>query len=208
LIRFNTENEIETDLLKVLFREGTFYSDFNLDYDVRPSNNLFYSPRFKLHNDLVPVHQPYQIKIKADGVPKHLREKAIMVAIDEKSGKKWSMGGVYDDGWVSANVRQLGIFALSIDTVAPTINSLSIKNGSLAEQNQIRFTIKDDFSGISDYRGEIDGQWVLFEYDAKNNLLSYRFDKERLQFGKKHTLSLAVTDAKGNKAEYNATFYK
>jgi hypothetical protein len=208
LVRFDQENEIETEILKVIFREGTFYSDFYLDYNTRPANNLFYSPRFKLHNDLVPVHHPYQIKIKADGLPKNLREKAVIAAVDENSGRKWSMGGVYDNGWVSANVRQLGTFALSLDTIAPTIHSLSIKNGSLAEQNQIRFTIKDDFSGISDYRGEIDGHWALFEYDAKNNLISYRFDKELFQFGKSHALRLSVTDAKGNKAEYKATFYR
>ena len=206
-IRFDKENKIETDQLKVHFREGTFYSNFNLDYSTKPANNHYYSPLFKIHNDLTPVHQPYLIEIKGDALPKNLREKAVIAAIDG-NGRKWSMGGVYDGGWVSANVRQLGTFALAIDTISPTIQSLSISNGALTEQNQIRFTIKDDFSGIAEYRGEIDGKWVLFEYDAKTNLISYRFDKDRFQFGKNHTLVLRVTDVKGNSKEFKANFYR
>ena len=70
----------------------------------------------------------------------------------------------------------------------------------------IRFTIKDDFSGISSYNGWIDGQWALFEYDAKNNLLYYNFDADRLTKNTQHTLELKVTDGKGNTAEYKAAF--
>ena len=70
----------------------------------------------------------------------------------------------------------------------------------------IRFTITDNFSGISTYNGWINGQWALFEFDAKNNLLYYKFDDERLARNSQHALELIVTDSKGNTAEYRATF--
>ncbi len=209
LIRHDQQENFETASLKAHFMPGTFYADFNLDYDIKPANNLYYSPLYQLHNDRTPVHNSYLLKLKADGVPDSLKSKSLIAVIDEKSGKKWSMGGNYEDGWVMARVRQMGTFAISVDTVPPSIHPLSIVNKNrLTEQNSIRFKINDDFSGIDSYRGEIDGQWVLFEYDAKNNLITYRIDKERLQLGKNHVLRLVVTDNKGNETNYQATFFR
>lgn len=209
LIRHDEKEDFETAGLQALFMPGTFYSDFKLDFETKPANNLYYSPLYQLHNDRTPVHNSYLLKLKADGVPDSLKAKSLIAVIDEKSGKKWSMGGNYEDGWVMARVRQMGTFAISVDTVPPTIRPLSIVNQNrLTEQHQIRFKIDDDFSGISTYRGEIDGQWVLFEYDAKNSLITYEFDKERFQFGKNHLLQLTVTDSKANTTRYEATFYR
>lgn len=209
LIRFSEETDFDTVDFNAYFMPGTFYSDFNLEFNTKPSNNLYYSPIFQLHHDRMPVHQSFLLKIRADGVPDSLQDKALVAAIHDPSGRKWSMGGNYSDGWVMARVRQMGSFAISVDTVAPVIRPLSIQGQSrLTEQNRIRFIIDDDFSGISEYRGEIDGQWVLFEYDAKNKLITYRFDKKRFQFNKNHELKLKVTDKKENEAEYRATFYR
>ncbi|MGQ7869176.1 M23 family metallopeptidase [Sunxiuqinia sp. sy24] len=209
LIRLNEEIQLEKPGVQAHFKPGTFYSDFNLDFETKPANNLFFSPLYRVHNDRIPVHQSYQLKIKADEVPDSLQAKSLLAVIDEKSGKKWSMGGAYQDGWIMARVRQMGTFAITVDTVAPTIRPLSIQNRkSLTERNRIRFKISDDFSGIDSYRGQIDGQWVLFEYDAKNALITYHLDKDRFQFGKQHTLKLTVTDNKGNETEYQATFYR
>jgi hypothetical protein len=72
----------------------------------------------------------------------------------------------------------------------------------------LKFKVTDNLSGIESFRGTIDGKWVLFEYDLKNNLLSYTFDKERFQFNKNHFLNLEVTDNKGNKKVYTANFHK
>lgn len=209
LISYDKEATFETGNLNVKFSPGTFYSDFYLAYDTKPANNLYYSPLYKIHNDEMPVHQSYPLKIKADLVPDSLREKALIAAVNEKSGRKWSMGGTYKDGWVSTRVRQLGTFAISVDTVAPTIRPLSIHaNNQLKEKNRIRFKITDDFSGLANYRGEIDGQWVLFEYDAKNDLITYYFDLDRFRFNQNHTLSLKLEDNKGNTSAYKATFYR
>lgn len=209
LIYYDRENEIDTLNLKAHFKEGTFYSNFKLEYAETPQNDSYYSPFYKLHNDQVAVHQSFPLEIRADDVPEYLQSKALLAVVNEKNGKKWSMGGSYEDGWIFAKVRQLGTFVVCVDTVAPTIKSLSIYNNSkLTEQNRIRFKISDDFSGISKYRGEIDGEWVLFEYDAKSKQLKYRFDETRFQFNKSHRLLLIISDHKSNETRYEATFYR
>ncbi len=191
------------------FKAGTFYSNHILEYEKKPSNNLFFSEIHKLHNTTIAVHQNYELGIKPINLPDSLQDKAIVVIINEKNRKSYSMGGSYENGWVKTKIRSLGTFAISVDTIAPTISSLSIRNKkNLIEKNRIRFKIKDNLSGISKYKGEIDGKWVLFEYDAKNNLIGYRFDPERFEFKKNHKLRLTVSDTKGNESVYEANFYK
>ncbi len=71
----------------------------------------------------------------------------------------------------------------------------------------MRFTIRDDFSGISKYNGYIDGKWVLFEYDPKYNRLTYTLDKERIGKGKEHKLVLNVADQKNNENTFTMKFF-
>jgi hypothetical protein len=35
----------------------------------------------------------------------------------------------------------------------------------------------DELSGIDSYTGTLNGEWILMEYDEKNDLLIYYFDK-------------------------------
>lgn len=85
---------------------------------------------------------------------------------------------------------------------------LTLKNNALTDTNEIRFRIKDDFSGIGRYEGWIDGEWALFEYDPKFSRLSYRIDTARIGSGKRHSLELSVTDRSGNTTVFRSTFWK
>ena len=138
-----------------------------------------------------------------------MEEKALIVDFNSANGQKNAVGGTFSRGWVSASPLEFGSFAVMVDTVPPSIVPLSIKDKkTLTENSKIRFKIDDNLSGIKSYRGEIDGKWVLFEYDAKSKLISYTFDKSRMAFGNTHHLSLIVIDNKDNRSEYKADFYK
>jgi len=63
----------------------------------------------------------------------------------------------------------------------------------------------DNLSGISSFRGEINGQYALFEYDGKTNMLTYYFDEERVPPGYHH-LKLTVIDRCGNKSVFENKF--
>ena len=68
----------------------------------------------------------------------------------------------------------------------------------------IKMTIKDDMSGIKSYRGEIDGKWILMEFDPKRARLTHFFEKD-LSKGM-HVFTLEVEDEKGNISKYRADF--
>lgn len=208
-VSYNKSFSIDEDGIEAEFRSGTFYSDFRFDYQEQASANRFFSPVFKLHNDQIPVHQYYELKIKAVNLPSDLKNKALIAVVDLKTGRKWALGGEYSFGWVEANARQLGSFAITVDTIAPTITPVNIQNNNtLTDKSKISFKISDDFSGINTYRGELDGEWVLFEYDTKNNLIEYYFDASRVELEKKHHLKLTVSDMKENTKMYEASFYR
>ena len=82
-------------------------------------------------------------------------------------------------GYVTAEVRSLGDYAVSIDTTGPEIKPSFLKSADLSGHKSICITIADTLSGIKSYDGYVDGEWVLFEYDSKNNLLTFHPDKKK-----------------------------
>lgn len=209
LFKFNRNNHIRNEDLEFSIPEGALYNDVDFLYQKKPGSSKFYSPVYQLHNPYTPLHFACPLRIKAVNLPTKLESKVMLAQVDPVSGRIYSATGKFVDGWVEGNIRVLGNYTLAVDTVAPKIVSLSIADKkTLKETGKLRFTITDNLSGIETFRGTIDGQWVLFEYDLKNNLISYTFDKERLQLGKNHLLNLEVTDYKGNTSKYKANFYK
>jgi hypothetical protein len=111
------------------------------------------------------------------------------------------------DGYLTTEVRSFGNFCVCIDSVAPVISARNFIPGSdLSGKTEIRFRINDDFSGIKSYEPVIDGEWALFEYDPKNEIITYKIDPERITKGTKHNLSLTVTDNRNNKSQFNCDF--
>ena len=81
-----------------------------------------------------------------------------------------------------------------------------VQGANLTGKKEIRIRITDELSGIKSYDPSIDGNWALFEYDQKNDMLIYRFDEIRIKKGSEHNLSLKVTDNKDNSSVYKCNF--
>ena len=148
------------------------------------------------------------MSIKPLNLPERLRDKALVVKINDDGKSFSSSGGKWEvSGFVTAKIREFGNYSVSVDTIPPKISPVqpeTFKN--LAGQKKIKFIINDELSGIASYRGTLNGKWILMEYDAKNDLLFYTID-ERLQAGE-NPFSLEVTDGKGNRKIYSAKFVR
>jgi len=196
-----TDNDLEIDI-----PARSLYEDILFTCSRDDAEESFYSDWFTVGDPDLPLHTSYTLIIKTHNLPSGLEEKALIVEKDKKE-RIFSAGGSYTDSGLRCKLSHFGCFAVSVDTVAPVIKALNInRDKNLGKENSIRFTITDDLSGIDSYRGYIDNQWVLFAYDAKNNLLSYSFDQGRLKSGISHELELYVTDYKENTALYHTTF--
>jgi len=209
LFKYNRNNEIKDDGIRFSIPEGALYSDVDFQYKKKTALPKFYSPIYQIHNGSVALHFACPLRIKAVNLPENLQSKVMLAQIDPTSGKIYSATGKYDDGWVEGNIRTLGSYTLAVDTEAPKITSLNTADKKTPKDpNVLKFKVSDNLSGIENFKGTIDGKWVLFEYDLKNNLLSYTFDKTRFKFVGNHQLILEVTDFKGNTSTYKTNFNK
>ncbi len=202
-------NLYKTDNFSIEMPEGTLYKNLLFQYQVKEAVKGYFSAVHQIHNKTVPLHKSATVSIKSKDLPESLAEKALLVNINPDNGKFTSAGGKYENGWITADIRTFGNYAVRVDTVPPNILPLSITNKTtLTEPDKIRFEIKDDLAGIGTIEGLIDGKWALFEYDAKNNLITHYFDAERFEMNKQHNFKLTVTDNRGNSSLYEATFQK
>lgn len=200
---------IEDKDIRILFSENSLYEDLNLFFNITPyKKGQYYSDLYQVHNKYTPIHQAVRLQIRPRNLPDSLKSKALLALI-EKNKIYWC-GGFFKGKYVEANIRSFGQYAVIVDTVAPVIKPLNQgkKNNDYSKEDVIGFEISDALSGISTYQGFIDGSWALFEYDAKNNYLYYKFDPTRITFGKKHILDLYISDGKGNQKEYHSEFTK
>jgi len=199
----------ENEKIRVEVPKGALYDNIGFVWKSTPKPTGCYSELHQVHSKFVPLHLPYSLAIKCGGLPEELRDKALIITIDPTTGQKIAIGGEYSGGWVTVKTNVFGSFSVAVDKTPPVITPLSIKdNKTLTNNSQLQFKISDDLSGIKTYRGEIDGNWALFEFDAKSKTLSYTFDKARMTFGKTHLFRLVVTDNKENNTEYKAIIYK
>jgi len=208
---FNYEktNFFETSNIKLEIPKGALYNNLKFDYKTLPTKLGYYSEIHEIHKNTVPLHKSVIIKIRAKELLQNLKEKALLVKIDKKTGNYRAAGGSFENGWLKSTIRSFGNYAVVVDTIPPIIKPLSITtNNTLTEKNKIRFKISDDLAGIEKIEGLLDGKWALFEYDAKNNMITHNFDKERFEFNKTHQLILTVSDYKENKTTYEAIFWK
>lgn len=197
---------IDTMGLSLSFNKESFYDTLLMEFSVDTTNypNTF-SSLYSIHNAYTPIHKPYNISIKYDSVPTQLEEK-LLLAVWYKD-KFNALGGIVEEGMVKGRIRDLGMITVVMDTVAPTIVPLGrLKHThELNNLTEFKFLIEDDFSGIWEYNGYINDQWVLFEYDAKNDLITYQFDDYMPTEGLIE-LKIEVTDERGNTAEFVKEF--
>ncbi|MBC7606664.1 MAG: M23 family peptidase, partial [Burkholderiales bacterium] len=106
------------------------------------------------------------------------------------------------------NVKNLGKYALVLDTIPPKINSAkSIEGKWLSDKKFIQFTISDDLSGIKSYNGYLNGKWILFEYDNKTKKITHDFSDGIVAEGA-NELKLIVVDNLGNSTIFETQFFR
>lgn len=203
---YNRSHTFIKDEVLVRIPKGLLYEDIYFEYRKEPATDKTISPIYWLHNHYTPLHSHMNVSIKMENLEPALKPYALIVSSID--GKSWyAEGGSWQGDNLAVRTRSFGGYAVAIDSVPPSIRPINISNGSnLAGKWSMQFKIKDDLSGIDHYRAEVDGKWILMEYDAKNDLLTHFFDG-KITAGK-HELVLKVTDGRGNKKEYKADFYR
>ena len=196
-------NIFKKEDMELTMEAFSLYEPLQFNYSTTDSVKGVFGNVHSVHNNTVPVHKKYTLSIKAN-VPERLKSKTYIATTNMK-GNFWYLGGDWQNGFLKNKVREFGNFCIVADTTNPEIKGVNIFDGKVFNtQTTIKCTIKDKNSGIKSYRAEIDGKWILMDYDYKRNLL--RFDIEKNISKGKHPFTLKIIDNVGNATNYKAEF--
>lgn len=205
VLPYGKASDFTADGIRVHFPSLALYDTLFLNYSVRSGKGKYLSSVHSVHDETVAVHDLIRISIRPDTIL-YGQESKMCLAKISRDGKRSYAGGDFRYGFVSAEVRALGDYAVTSDSTAPKINPSFAKGSDLRAKKSFSVTVTDDFSGIRSYETIIDGSWALAEYDAKNNLLIYRFDGTKIKVNSLHRMELKVTDNRGNTATLQTDF--
>lgn len=199
LVKYNKDANFSKNNMSVFFPAGTFYDDFNLNFDVK--NDHIY-----IHDDTVPVHSNFTITIEDGKYPENLKDKVYIGRITGKSGSYNATSR--KDNVYTAKSKTLGQFGLVLDTIKPTISiAKTIQDKWISDVKKIQFTISDSMSGIKSYNGYLNGNWILFEYDNKTKKITHDFNDGIVAEGA-NDLKIEVVDNVGNSAIFETRFFR
>ena len=199
LMHWRSDNRFGAKGIRLTIEKGNLYDDLRFRYSAEEDSSAL-AAIHHLHNKPLALHRSARLCLRLQ--TDTLGNKQQYGVVRLLNGRKSWVGGTYHDGWVDADIKEMGSYTLAQDTLPPTITPLN--PATWTQKQAITFRLTDNLSGVESYRGEIDGGFALFEMNSKS-VVTYRFDKERLAKGK-HTLKMVVTDACGNQAEYTCSF--
>jgi hypothetical protein len=205
LIKWDSDGLILSKGACLLIKSKTFYDNTCVELKKSDTviNNLNLSSIYFVNLNSAATHKSFDIVIKAN-VANSLRSK-VMVG-EFRNDKLTAVNAKYFMGFVSAKISSSAYYFVTVDTVSPLIIPKFKANEDLRKHKSLQIKIDDNLSGIKQYAGYIDGEWALFEYDAKNHLLTYTFDSQRIARNKKHSLKLIASDNKDNTAIFESSF--
>lgn len=112
------------------------------------------------------------------------------------NGVKSFVGGEWINDQIKFSTRNFGSFVLAEDSQKPTIIPIRVNSQGM------RFSIRDNLSGIKSFEAFVNDEWILMRYEHKQGVIwSETLNEQAL----KGTVLVRVTDMAGNVAEWTGT---
>lgn len=206
---WDADSRIDLEDFSMSLPKGALYETLPFQYKTTPDESTgMYSSMHHLHDSRTPVQRYFELGIRPRNLPADLRSKAVIANCGD--GRPDNCGGSWRGDFLVTKIRQFGDYCVMIDNDAPTITPV-VFDSDMRKRSTMSFRIRDNFavSGSADgltYRGTVDDQWVLFEYDRKRDRLTHTFDG-RIGAGA-HVLRLVAKDDRGNEAVFERAFVR
>lgn len=204
IILYNMAKVYSSLNFEVHLEKYSLYENCEVSYSKSLKTDSTLSEIYDFMNENIPLHKKCVISIKAN-IPNNLKDKVYIAKVRNDGTFKYK-GKTWRDEFLSAKTQEFGRYAIVADTINPIISDLTIstQKNKFGNIGSISVKITDNESGITFYKGDIDGKWALMEYDYKNNKLIYYFPNN---FTKgKHKIKIIVKDKVGNKTYLEQKF--
>jgi len=190
----NKPGHFQTANASFIYTENTFYDivPFHMSESAATSS-LQASPTIHLENSSIPVHDFYTVGIHYQGNP-DLKQYAVLQL---KRGKDGSVTkGNWSGNRLIGKFNRLGNVAIVLDSVAPNIISVNVRDNMVLSTNgRLTVRVSDNMGDFQSFTGTVDGGWLLFS--RRGNTFTYEND-EHFPIGE-HIVEFTVVDIAGNK---------
>lgn len=197
-IDFKKNMSFNEKYVNVSFPKNSFYENFYLNFNVSDSIATIHKPN-------LPIHKSFTLSFNVSNLPDSIKKKSYIASVVNKKYFNYC-NTLKNDSIFKTTTKSLGKYTLKSDYKAPSIYKCSFyKNQNLTHFRYLSIYVKDTDSGLKTYRGEIDGKWILLEYNTKTHKFTYDFNDKKLKPGK-HLFTFVAKDNVHNISEFSSTF--
>ncbi|TSE08532.1 M23 family metallopeptidase [Aquimarina algiphila] len=187
-------------IFDLLIPKGSLYEDTYLDISVN-------GEKAKIHNNATPLHKNMTLVFDVSRYTEEDKKKLYIGRINGSKKPYYSRTSKKGNRF-STRTRTFGTYSLFSDQQKPTIVPINVANKKwISKATHLKIKINDSESGIKNYRGTINGKFILLEYDYKTGMLVYDFN-DKIITDSENNFKLVVLDNVGNRATFETTFFR
>jgi hypothetical protein len=205
LFRYDKVNIYKRDNILIDIPSYSLYNDVDFVVKERQKMRYGYSKIYTIADDNIPLQSAFILKIKPDNCDSTIKQKLLIVSIAD-DGKLRNAGGDWVGNELTTELKSFGTYTVYLDTVPPFARHEGFKRGQKVTTKAIRVKAYDNLGDVTTYKGYIDGEWKLFEFDAKSDVFTYKFEEP--PSNTKHELRFQCSDAVGNKTVITVPFIR
>lgn len=195
------EKRLNFSNVNIHFKKNTFYEAEEVVVTSNP-NQLELSP------DNLYIKTPIKVEFSLDSIEESLRPFAFL-GIKTRDQQYAHITSEQKNGKLIAGINNMGSYRIKFDSIQPTIQAKNFKDGDqLNYYSKLILKTEDSQSGIKSYEGYLNDQWILLEYEPKDQTLTYNFDDKIAGDNNSYHLRVVVTDHLNNSKEFHAYFKK
>lgn len=160
-----------------------------------------------LHKDVIPIARNITITADISAYTADDKDKLFIGRLNYR-GDPYYTETTRDGNKLIAKTRTFGDYIFASDTTRPVIKPVNFSEGKwISNRKTLEVKITDALSGISSYRGTLNGKFILMEYNYKTHVLTYDFDDD-VNLETENNLKLIVIDNVGNSTTFEAQFFR
>lgn len=196
------EKVIPTRSGKITFQKESLYDDTELRL-LEPVFDSIMPPVIEIGHEGIALFSPVKIQFSLNELTPEQRKK--VVVLHGNNSKRKSIGGSVEGNAIVASTSSLGTFSYASDWDAPVVEFAEQIFPESDLVGSVKFRVSDVLSGIESIRPQLDGQWLYYEYDAKNNAVWVELPIS-VANELTHEFLLVVKDKCGNETVYKKAF--
>ncbi|WP_109301285.1 M23 family metallopeptidase [Aquimarina sp. AU474] len=200
LVEVNKNFTYNSGVFDLLIPKGSVYEDTYLDLSVNGETA-------SIHNNETPLHKNMTMVFDVSRYKEEDKKKLYIGRVNGKNKPSYSRTSKKGNRF-STRTRTFGKYSLFSDTQKPTIVPINVSDKKwISSATHLKIKINDSESGIKSYRGTINGDFILMEYDYKTGMLVYDFN-DKIIIDSENNFKLVVLDNVGNRATFETTFFR